>query len=148
MKKWTDEQLRATVPNCKNIAAVIRSLGLVRTGAVYHSIQKRMRFLNLDTSHFRPLVMKGRIDFLPLEEVLCLGSKVDPGTVLRAVKRERVVDLRCEMCGITDTYNNKPIVLQLDHKNGCRSDNRVENLRFLCPNCHTQTPTWGHKIRS
>lgn len=47
----------------------------------------------------------------------------------------------CEVCGIS-AWNNKPLTLQLDHKNGNSDDHRLENLQLLCPNCHTQTDTW------
>lgn len=51
------------------------------------------------------------------------------------------------MCGIGNEWNGKPLTLQLDHINGDHSDNRLENLRILCPNCHSQTSTWGMKSR-
>ena len=51
-------------------------------------------------------------------------------------------DYRCGECGITE-YNGKPITLQIDHKDGDRKNNTFENLQFLCPNCHSQTDTWG-----
>jgi 5-methylcytosine-specific restriction endonuclease McrA len=54
-------------------------------------------------------------------------------------------EYRCTECGITDNYNNKEIKLQLDHINGINDDNRLENLRFLCPNCHSQTKTFSGK---
>lgn len=49
---------------------------------------------------------------------------------------------KCSECGISDSYNGKPITLQLDHINGINNDHRFENLRLLCPNCHSQTDTW------
>jgi hypothetical protein len=49
---------------------------------------------------------------------------------------------KCEVCNITE-HNNKPLTFQIDHVNGDRMDNRFENLKVICPNCHTQTKTWG-----
>jgi 5-methylcytosine-specific restriction endonuclease McrA len=54
----------------------------------------------------------------------------------------------CKECGLGQTWNGKPLVFQLDHANGDNKDNRRENLRMICPNCHTQTPTWGFKKRT
>ena len=55
---------------------------------------------------------------------------------------EGLLKPECAWCGITDTWNGKPITLQLDHINGINNDHRIENLRILCPNCHSQTETW------
>jgi len=55
---------------------------------------------------------------------------------------KRTKEYVCSECGISE-YNNKPIRLQIDHINGDNKDHRQENLRYLCPNCHTQTETWG-----
>lgn len=52
---------------------------------------------------------------------------------------------KCEICGQLPEWNGKPLVLQLDHINGDHYDNRIENLRIVCPNCHTQTDTFGTK---
>jgi len=53
----------------------------------------------------------------------------------------------CSECGQQPWWNGKPLVLQLDHKDGDKKNNQLDNLRILCPHCHTQTPTWGRKIR-
>lgn len=56
-----------------------------------------------------------------------------------------VLTNKCAACGAGDTWNNKPLTLQLDHINGVSTDHRLENLQLLCPNCHTQTETYGSK---
>ena len=57
---------------------------------------------------------------------------------------KRFTDYRCSCCGINE-WNGKPLTLQVDHIDGNNSNNLIENFRYLCPNCHTQTETWGVK---
>lgn len=54
----------------------------------------------------------------------------------------------CALCGLADSWRGERLVLQIDHSNGLHFDNRPENLRFLCPNCHSQTPSFGRKNRA
>lgn len=68
-------------------------------------------------------------------------SAVDNSKIIKKIKKFSLLDYQCE-CGLKDTYNGKHLVLQLDHINGIRNDHRLENLRFLCPNCHSQTDTY------
>ena len=67
----------------------------------------------------------------------------------RAVKKriiqKCIFEYKCSECGNDGIHNNKPLTLQLDHINGKPEDNRISNLRFLCPNCHTQTETYAGK---
>jgi len=56
--------------------------------------------------------------------------------------KEGILEYNCSSCGIGDEWNGKPITLQLDHINGVNNDHRLDNLRMLCPNCHSQTDTW------
>lgn len=62
----------------------------------------------------------------------------------KTILRADLIPYQCE-CGLGPEWQGKPLTLQLDHINGDHQDDRLENLRFLCPNCHTQTPTWGHR---
>ncbi len=58
-------------------------------------------------------------------------------------------DAQCAECGVSSIWNGKRLVLQLDHINGSNRDNRIENLRLLCPNCHSQTDTYaGRNVRT
>lgn len=82
--------------------------------------------------------------FFTLEEILVVDSPYQSTRHLKdKLVKLSVLKNECVSCGNTGTWLDKPITLQLDHINGIPTDNRLENLRILCPNCHTQTETWG-----
>lgn len=133
------------------MAQVIKALGLKVGGSVYPMLRSHIERLGLDTSHFtgqgwtkgrrNPVNRKPR----PLSEILVQNSDCRSTHELRLrLLREGVKSHRCEVCGLTE-WNGHMIPLQLDHVNGDRSDNRIENLRILCPNCHAQTDNWCGK---
>lgn len=83
-----------------------------------------------------------------LQDIFCVDSKFPRAAIRKAVIRHRVLpDPKCSECGCGDKWNNKPLTIELDHINGISSDNRITNLRWLCPNCHTQTVTHKGKNR-
>jgi predicted RNA-binding Zn-ribbon protein involved in translation (DUF1610 family) len=69
------------------------------------------------------------------------------GSITFYVLKTNIMKYKCNICGI-DEWNNAPIVLEIDHINGDKYDNRLENLRFLCPNCHSQTKTFRNRSRN
>jgi Zn finger protein HypA/HybF involved in hydrogenase expression/predicted nucleic acid-binding Zn ribbon protein len=75
------------------------------------------------------------------------NSKHNRGHLKDKIIEFKLLNYSCEACGNNGEWNGKPLVLQLDHVNGNNTDNRLENLRFLCPNCHTQTDTFVGKNR-
>jgi len=70
-----------------------------------------------------------------------LSAHATRASVRKTIIREELIPYKCGMCGI-DEWNNKKLSLHLDHINGVNDDHRLENLRFLCPNCHSQTETY------
>lgn len=79
------------------------------------------------------------------EEMFCENSPRCRDVVRNRILKDKLIPYTCAICGNNGEYNGKPLSLQLDHINGVNNDNRLENLRFLCPNCHSQTETYGCK---
>lgn len=82
---------------------------------------------------------------IPLEEVLVENRNYNSNTLKKRLIEVGLKEDKCEICGCSNEWNGKPLTLQLDHINGNHSDNRLENLRIVCPNCHSQTETFSNK---
>ena len=78
----------------------------------------------------------------PVDELFVVGPKRSRNHLKSRLLREGLKENRCEECGLTE-WRGKPLSMALHHVNGDGHDNRLENLRFLCPNCHAQTPNYG-----
>lgn len=78
------------------------------------------------------------------KRILNLEEYATRTSIRKIIIKENLIEYKCSECGI-QTWNNKPLSLHLDHINGRSNDNRLENLRFLCPNCHSQTETYTGK---
>ena len=147
-RSWTDDDLRRSVARCASISAVIRELGFKASGGMHRFISGHIRRLGLDTSHFTGQSwMKDRRRpaehvLHSLESILVAGSHYrNTGKLRERLIRAGLKQRLCEQCG-RDEWLGRPITLELDHINGDTCDNRIENLRILCPNCHSQTDTW------
>lgn len=142
---WTDEQLREAVASCTNYASVIRQLGLIPAGGNYDAVKRRIRELSLDTSHFHASIAfhgNWRRDPTPLEELLVADRDLGSHTLKLRLFAEGLKSPACELCGWAERRPvDGAIPVELDHVNGDRRDNRLENLRILCPNCHSLQPT-------
>jgi hypothetical protein len=80
---------------------------------------------------------------IPLKDLLVIGRKTSRDHLKQRLLKAGLLKYKCRDCGLTNKWNNKPLSLHLEHVNGVYNDNRIENLCLLCPNCHSQTPTFA-----
>lgn len=78
-----------------------------------------------------------------MEQILIENSNLSNRSIKNYVLKHNLIDFVCSECGLPSEWNGKPLVLQLEHRNGVNNDHRLENLTFLCPNCHSQTDTYA-----
>lgn len=145
-RKWTVPQLRAAVRTCFSHRQVLIKLGLQPAGGNYEQIKKYIRRFHLSAHHFRGKgwskgmrgIGKPR---LPLKKILIKGGTFQSYKLKRRLFAANLKPQHCELCGWAETSRDGYLPLELDHINGDRHDNRLENLRILCPNCHSLQPT-------
>jgi 5-methylcytosine-specific restriction endonuclease McrA len=148
--KYTKELLEEAVSNSVSVAGVLRYLNLAQAGGTQCHLKRRIISFGIDYSHFTGQGHnKGKIsnNRKTASEILICS---DHEYRVRTPKLNRALSdigrkYECVECGVGEVYNNKPIVLQIDHIDGNSQNNVESNLRFICPNCHSQTPTWCRK---
>jgi len=158
--KYTKELLTPIVKKSLSWSQVIRSLGLKNTGGNYRHIQTIVKYHQLDYKHFTgQLWSKGQTSksnpsikrmakrlSIPDAEIFKLnGHPMKNNSLTKRLVENHGWEYKCSICNL-DTWQGQHLSLDLDHINGNNRDCSFKNLRFLCPNCHRITPTWGNKI--
>jgi 5-methylcytosine-specific restriction endonuclease McrA len=139
-RRWTNEQLRAVVASSTTLCEAIGKLGIVPRGANYALVQRTLTEQQIDTRHFQARSPVGG-PRRSLEAVLVKGSSVTTSRLRKRLIRAKLKPACCELCGWAEVSPDGRVPLELDHRNGDRTDNRLENLRVLCPNCHSLQST-------
>jgi hypothetical protein len=134
-RSWTVEELREAVAQSTSLTDVLRALGLRPAGGNHANIRAWIKRLGFSTEHFVHRVVVPRSEPRPLEEVLVAGSTYPRRSVKQRLYSEGLKQRTCEMCGQGEDWNGRHMSLILDHINGVADDNRLENLRIVCPNC-------------
>jgi hypothetical protein len=144
---YSDALLAQAAKESISYAGVLRLLGVPNTGGQHSHLARRIRAAGIDTSHFlgqahQRGTTQPRRDPAQVLVVLPAGSaRPKRGTLFNALKKVGMA-YECAICGCGPEWRGEELTLAIDHINGDWLDNRRENLRFLCPNCHAQTSSW------
>lgn len=138
--RCSDDQIRFIVEAQETPYACVKALGLKINASNKRWLLSQIQRLNLSVDHFDQDSWHPK---QPLEDILVKNSPYQGGSsyLKKRLFSEGILRNECYECGLT-TWRKKSISLQLDHINGDNSDNRIENLQILCPNCHSQTSTY------
>jgi hypothetical protein len=141
---FSEADLRAAITLGLCWADALRYLGYEAKGHNYRTVQKWAAKWEINTDHFDPTVRttrSARSRELPIEQLLTEHSSYKRGSLKRRLLREGVKQPVCEMCGQDEFWRGRRMSLVLDHINGVPDDNRLENLRIVCPNCNATLDT-------
>lgn len=137
----SNEQFCDIVKNSTSYAECLQKLGyLAKSGTIYKIIQQKVKMLQIDTSHFQQSPKTERTR----ENIFVQNSTCDQKVLRRWFKREPI-PYECAICGQQPFWNGKEMIMILDHINGVNNDDRLTNLRWVCPNCNSQLPTSNGK---
>jgi len=146
LSKYTDNEIKFLLESSSSFWDFCKKLGYTnKNGNTYSYIKRELKLRNIDTDNYRRVQRNiGRTKKKTDEQIFSPNSSYDRKDLKKKLIKENLLEYKCSECSI-NSWMNKPLSLQLDHINGINNDNRLFNLRFLCPNCHTQTDTWGTK---
>lgn len=136
-----DEKFRELVSSSKTYTGVLKFFGLENKGGNSVAIKNRMKELKITTDHFN---QRGKSrEPIPLELILVKGSKYNRTLLKRRLITCGILENKCNICDKPPVWNNLPLIMILDHINGDSTDNRLLNLRLVCPDCNSQLPTFA-----
>ena len=147
--KFNDDEFSQLVSRCNSYREMHTCIGTISKGDNNITLKKRISELNLDTSHFNKccnnMVNVNKNKVPPLDAVLVANCTYNRHSLKRRLIKEKLIENKCSICKQLPIWNGISLSLQLDHINGVSDDNTLDNLRLLCPNCHSQTSTFAGK---
>jgi len=136
--RYTVQEARCALAASFSYAETLRRLGLCPAGGNWLTLQRWDKRWCISTEHFdrnASSAARLRANARPLAEILVEGSPYSRSSLKKRLWAEGLKPRSCELCGQGELWNGRPLGLILDHINGVRDDNRLENLQIVCPNC-------------
>ena len=139
--KFSKEELEQLVAESTSYRELAKKIGYVSIGNNGKTIKSRLDKFGISTSHFsgRAKSQEVRCE----ENVFCKNSTASQATLRRWYSNGNFTEYKCAICGLPPIWNEKPLTLTLDHIDGDNKNNELENLRWICPNCDRQLPTFA-----
>lgn len=145
--KLSDIEFISLVNESNSYKQIFNVFGLCNKGGNSKTLKQRISKLNLNTDHLNASYTKlnelSKLKVIPLVDILVENSTYDRTRLKRRLITSGILENKCSICDQMPVWNNKPLTLQLDHINGIHNDNRIHNIRIVCPHCHTQTDTYA-----
>lgn len=136
-------ELEILVKNSDSLKSILRYFNL-QANSNYKTLKARLKFENIDYSHMPKINRKLVRNGISLNEILVENSSyTNRNNIKKRLIEDKILINECAICKLSNTWQNKSLVFVLDHINGVNDDNRIENLRLLCPNCNSQTDTFA-----
>lgn len=145
--RMSPTEFASLVARSNTAADVLRHFGLQNSGSNWPTVWRRCLEEGVSTTHFNASAARRRTllskEPIPLSEILVEHSQYNRSRLKQRLLKEGLLDERCAICGMSPEWHGMPLVLILDHENGVNDDNRLPNLRLVCPNCNSQLPTFA-----
>lgn len=148
LRKYTKEWLEELCAGSRSYAEVLRKAGRAQAGGSQNTLKKKIEEFGIDVSHFTGQRWKKDYIFqqkYTVETLFVKDSPVSNTTLKKYLLDYKLKPYICSCCGCDGTWQGKVLSLQLHHIDGDSSNNELDNLTFLCPNCHAITDNFGGK---
>lgn len=122
----------------------LKKIGMENKGSNFKTLNKVLEYHDISTNHFvsgSGKILENIRNKIPINNLLVENSNHSRSNLKKRLLKEGLMNNECCICGLTNEWNSKPIKMILDHKNGVSNDNRIDNLRMICPNCNSQLDT-------
>jgi hypothetical protein len=148
MKKYEKNELKEVVSKSISYNEVLKYFNRNTSSRSYQDLKNHLKDFDIDVSHFltkseltKLYYQEGKLTKLSNDEIFNENSKISRGTVKDRLIKDGLIPYKCILCGQDENWRGKKMSLILDHINGKNNDNRLVNLRFVCPNCNSTLHT-------